>query len=263
MKTSTSLPSPFDDGKLYDLLFAGFDYGLEFYSRLAAEAKGPILDVACGTGRVMLPLLQAGHDVDGLDLFEGMLGTLREKAAAAGFAPKLYRSDMRQFDLERCYALIVIPFNAVVHNLTQADQISCLASCHRHLLPGGVLAFDTFFPSWQVIGASSGERVLELETTHAASGNPMRIFDTRAFDRVEQIQRSLIEIEILSPSGEVESVHRSETRLRWIYKSEMSLLLETAGFRQYQIGGDFDMRPLTDENQIMAVTAHRDGVERV
>ena len=70
----------FDDGDAYDLVLGGKDvpYGLDFYVALAREANGPVLDIACGTGRILLPCLQAGVDIEGLDLFEPMLRTLRE-----------------------------------------------------------------------------------------------------------------------------------------------------------------------------------------
>ena len=84
--------STFDDGDLYDVLFGNFDYGLDFYMGLAREAKGPVLDIACGTGRVMLPALQAGLDVEGLDLYDGMLDRLRTKAAGLGLQPVLHRA---------------------------------------------------------------------------------------------------------------------------------------------------------------------------
>src|SRR5437867_1964237 len=100
--------TPFDDGELFDLLFDNFDYGLEFYlNNLARQANGPILDVACGTGRVLLPCLQAGLTVDGLDFFEPMLSRLRTKANALGFKPQLFQSDMSSFHLNRRYALIM------------------------------------------------------------------------------------------------------------------------------------------------------------
>ena len=71
--------SPFDDGELYDFLFEGFDYAVDFYVELARAAKGPVLDIGCGTGRILLPCMQAGTEVDGLDLAEPMLATLRKK----------------------------------------------------------------------------------------------------------------------------------------------------------------------------------------
>ena len=84
---ASSLPSTFDDGDTYDLMVGGIPYGLDFYVALARAAQGPVLDICCGTGRILLPGLQAGVDIEGLDLFEPMLKTLRAKAAGMG----LYR----------------------------------------------------------------------------------------------------------------------------------------------------------------------------
>ena len=154
-------PTPFDDGALYDYLCGNLDLGLDFYLGLARAARGPVLDVACGTGRIMLPCLKAGVDADGLDLFPAMLTRLREKAAALGFNPTLHQADMAGFRLPCRYALIMIPFNAFVHNLTTEDQLACLQACRDHLQPGGMLVFDTAFPGPHWIGAPSGQRVLE------------------------------------------------------------------------------------------------------
>ena len=72
-------------------------------------------------------------EVEGLDLFEPMLSRLRRKAEALGLSPRLYTADMSDFRLPRRYALIMIPFNAFVHNLTQEAQIRCLERCREHL----------------------------------------------------------------------------------------------------------------------------------
>src|SRR4051812_48170162 len=109
-------PTPFDDGELYDLFCRGLTYGIDFYVGLARAAGGPVLDVCCGTGRVTLPCLEAGADADGLDLSAAMLSTFRQKAAALGKTPNLYQGDMSDFRLPRRYALVMITFNAFVHN---------------------------------------------------------------------------------------------------------------------------------------------------
>jgi SAM-dependent methyltransferase len=253
--TLADLPSTFDDGDAYDLVLKDIPYGLEFYVNLARAATGPVLDIACGTGRILLPCLAAGVDIEGLDFFEPMLNTLRTKAAALGLSPRLHQADMSQFSLPRRYALIMIPFNAFIHNMTQEAQISCLARCREHLLPGGLLAFDTFFPSLEIVGAPQDTRVLEGEFPHPQTGLPMRMYDTRHFDRVEQTQHSLNELEILAADGSVEKVLRSQVSSRYIYKQEMALLLRVAGFARWEIDGDFDSRPLTRENDAMVVMA--------
>jgi SAM-dependent methyltransferase len=254
---ASRLPSVFDDGDAYDRVLGGKDipYGLDFYVALARAASGPVLDVACGTGRILLPCLQAGVDIEGLDLFEPMLRTLRAKAAALGLSPRLHQADMSDFSLPRRFSLVMIPFNAFIHNMTQATQISCLQLCREHLLPGGKLTFDTFFPSQAIVGVPEKTRVLEGESPHPDTGQPMRMYDTRSFDRVAQTQHSLNEVELVTGDGSVQTIHRSECSSRYIYKHEMELLLRVAGFARWEICGDFDGRPLTRENDAMIVTA--------
>jgi SAM-dependent methyltransferase len=248
-------PSPFDDGELYDILCQGLDYGIDFYVGLAREAKGPVLDIACGTGRVLLPVLQAGVDADGLDLFQPMLDTAHRKAAALGLSPRLYCGDMTDFQLPRRYALITISFNAFCHMLTTDDQLRCLSCIRRHLLPGGLLAFDGGFPGLPWIGAAQDQRVLEGEFPHPHTGQTVRMYDTRGFDRVAQVQRSRNEIELDEVDGTTRIIHRSEFLVRWTYKPEMELLLRTAGYARYEICGGFDRRPLTQETDALVVLA--------
>jgi SAM-dependent methyltransferase len=252
------LPSTFDDGELYDLVLGDLAYGRDFYIELARSAKGPVLELACGTGRILLPCLQAGVDIEGLDLFEPMLKTLRAKAADFGLAPRLHQADMGNFSLPRRYALVTIPFNAFIHNMTQAAQIRCLELCREHLLPGGMLAFDTFFPSLEIIGSPQGTRVLEGEFSHPVTGLPVRLYDTRTFDCVAQEQHSINEVELLAADGSVQAVYRSQISSRYLYKHEMELLLRVAGFRRWQIHGDFNRRLLTRESDAMIVAAWND-----
>lgn len=250
-----ALPSPFDDGELYDLILGELPYAVDFYVDLARRARGPVLEIACGTGRITLPCLAAGAEVEGLDFSAAMLDTLRKKAAARGYSPTLHQADMADFRLPRKYALIAITFNAYGHNLTQDAQLRCLRLCREHLLPGGMLAFDAFFPGLGIIGAPENTRVLEAELKHPRTGLPVRVYDTRTFERVEQIQHSIMEIELLDAAGKIQSTHRCETHIRWVYKQEMALLLKLAGFERVEICGDFERRPLTRETDGMVVVA--------
>lgn len=248
-------PTPFDDGQLYDLLLGDFDYGFEFYVGLAKQATGPVLDIACGTGRILLPCLAAGIDIEGLDLFAPMLERLQHKAREKGLTPRLHHADMSDFHLSRQFALIMIPFNAFIHNLSADDQLRSLTLCREHLLPGGLLVFDTFFPAAAIINVPAATRVLELETTDPATGLAVRLYDIRTFDRVRQTQRSQMDIEFLDAAGKLVRVSRCETATRWIYKAEMELLLRIAGFPRWEIYGDFDRRPLERETDAMIVCA--------
>lgn len=81
------------------------------------------------------------------------------------------------------------------------------------------------------------------------------MYDTRAFDRVAQVQHSVNEIELLDAQGNVQVVHRSQVSSRYMYKNELELLLRVAGFARWEIYGDFDRRPLTNETDAMIVAA--------
>lgn len=248
-------PSPFESGDVYDLILGDLDYCFEFYVSLAKEAKGPVLEIACGTGRITIPVLEAGVDCEGLDLFPSMLERLKRKAAAKNITPKLHLGDMANFSLPRRYELITITFNAFTHNLTQESQIACLKRCREHLLPGGCLVFDAFFPGLPYLSLPDNTRVLEGEMQHKASGKTLRAYDTRRFDRINQIQYSLNEIELVDAQGNIEVVQRNHCKNRWIYKGEMELLLRVAGFSRWSIEGDFAGNPLTKETDPMIVRA--------
>lgn len=247
-------PTPFDDGALYDLLFENLDYGIDFYREQALAAQGPVLEVACGTGRILLPLLAAGVAADGLELAPAMLERAREKAAAGGFRAELFEGDMRSFRLPRRYALIVITFNAFIHNLTQEDQIATLRTCREHLLPGGRLLFDVFFMGAEYFAEADGTPVLEHEVTDPATGHRFQLYDTRRIDRVEQIQHSENEVRELATDGSLVRTYPSRFDTRWVYKPEMELLLRLAGFSRWRIT-NWEGAPLSGKSEGMIVSA--------
>jgi len=247
-------PTPFDDAELYDLLFSNLDYGIDFYRQQARAAGGPVLEVACGTGRVLLPLLRDGIDADGLDLSPALLARAREKTRAAGFQPALFEAPMQSFRLPRRYALVYVAFNSFVHNLTQADQLATLTTCREHLLPGGRLVFDIFYPGPTYLSGPQGVPEFEHEVTDPATGHRFQAYDTRTLEPLEQIQHSANEVRELDPEGRVVRVFPSWTSIRWIFKPEMELLLRTAGFTRWTLTG-FEGEALTGRSEPMVVSA--------
>ena len=121
---------------------------VEFYVDEALSARGPVLELGCGTGRVLIPIARAGVSIAGLDSSATMLSYCKAKLAAepayVQTKVELFESDMRAFDLQRKFALITIPFRPFQHLLTVEDQLACLASIRRHLERGGRLILDIF-----------------------------------------------------------------------------------------------------------------------
>jgi SAM-dependent methyltransferase len=251
-------PSPYTRADLYDLMFNSYDADLDFYLGAAKRAGGPVLDVACGTGRVLLPCLAAGIDADGVDNAAAMLDRLRLNARARGLAPRVELADMRDFRMPRRYAFVMIPFNAFAHNLTGDDQIAALSCCHDHLLPGGRLVFDAFSATQSMLANPVAPPVLELEISHPETGFPVRLYDGRHLDPATQTQHSQIEIQELGAGGEVVHSHRFVTVVRWTYPSEMNLLLRLAGFARWEISGGLDGRPVAEHEGSLMVSAWRD-----
>lgn len=254
---TATMPEPYVRPDLYDLLFDSLDVDLDFYLGVARRAAGPVLDLACGTGRTMLPMLEAGIEAVGVDASEPMLERLRAKAAARGLAPALHRARMADFDLGRRFGAVIVPFNAFAHNLAADEQIATLRGCHRHLEPGGTLALDVISLPAERIARPGPRRRLEREVPHPETGLPVRLWNTQRLDVVAQVQHSRYDIEEVSRDGST-SVHRFESPMRWVSPAEMSLLLRLAGFGRHAIHGDFDRSPVTAAGDFVVVEARRE-----
>ncbi len=245
--------------ELYDLIYADYRPDIPFYvAQARAAAPGAVLEVACGTGRVHLPLLEAGADADGFDLQPAALELLRRKAAARGLTARVTVADMRGFTRPRRYALIVIPFRAFLHNLSTEDQLATLRCCREHLEPGGRLVLDLFHPSLDRLVEPDGVPRLEREFPHPQTGRALSVWTIRRSDRVNQTMRSVMELREAGPGGEVAVLDRSTFALRWVYKAEMELLLDAAGFARRAVAGGFDGRPLERDTDEMVWTAWQD-----
>ena len=126
----------YDDPHLYDLLVPRGPCE-SFYKSVARSTGGPVLELACGTGRLTIPLARDGHRVVGLDMSECMLGRARAKAAEAGVALSLIQGDMRAFELGQRFALVIVSCNSLGHLTSNEELRSCFCAIQRHLASGG------------------------------------------------------------------------------------------------------------------------------
>ncbi len=250
--------SPYEDPELYDLLFDGYTEDRDFYLALAGAAPGPVLDLACGSGRLLIPALAAGVDIEGVELESAMLGELTRKARAQNLEPRVHPGDMRSLALPRRYALIYCAFNTLVHNLTPEDWIATLRGCREHLVPGGTLVFDVQTMTLAALCDPDGVPVQEFDVRYPDAGLTLRVIDARRKDPVAQLQRSRIEVQELDAEGTVMTTHRFETTIRWVQKNEMILMLGLAGFERWQIDGGFAGEPLGRDSLQLVVRAWAD-----
>ncbi|HET9328375.1 MAG TPA: class I SAM-dependent methyltransferase [Candidatus Eisenbacteria bacterium] len=257
--------SAYLDPALYDVIYSTASAkpgravleDVPFYVDLAKRQGNPVLEVACGTGRVLLPTQEAGVEIHGVDLEAGMLERLRHKASARGITPRVFQGDMRDFTLPSRYRLATIPFRAFLHMESTEDQIRALRCIREHLEPGGMLALNVFYPSVDFMAAHDGVRALTVETTHPDTGLPVQVYDTSRYQRAEQRVTVDREVLLTAADGSRKTIQYGFT-LRWIYRFEMELLLRAAGFPRFEFLGGFDGRPLTSDREEMVIMAWKD-----
>jgi len=219
-----------------------------FFVEAAKEAGGPVLEVGCGTGRVLIPTARAGIEIVGVDLSSQMLAVCRERLEhepeRVQSLVTLVRHDMRDFDLGTTFTLVTIPFRPFQHLLTVADQLACLSSIRRHLIPGGLLVLDLFNPSLEILanprlGEEQGNEP-EFETPDGR--RVVRRQRTTACDRSEQVNQHELIYYVTHPDGRKQRlVH--EFSLRYLFKFETEHLLRRAGFEVEQIYADYEKAP--------------------
>jgi len=177
MTTERSL---YDDPSFYDRITSPPGGSLDFYLRVARASGGAVLELACGTGRLTIPIAEAlAHDaarpVTGLDLAPTMLDAARRKAIDAGVEVALIEGDMRTFALGRRFGTIFVAFNSLLHLTTNDALGECFARVREHLAPNGAFAFDVFNPSIQSrVRRTSGRRRHVCSTPSSARSTSRR-----------------------------------------------------------------------------------------
>ncbi len=232
--------------RYYDLENAAFTEDLDFWLELAEAHGGPILELGCGTGRVLLHLARRGHAVTGVDNSPEMLARLRQKLAAAArllaAPPELVEADLSAFTLEQPHALALIPFNTFMHLLTPEAQVAALMNTRRNLKAHAPLVLDILNPVEAYTGAEQG---LTLERTFADGDRSVQQFAQLSLNRAAQLAHVTWLYDSVGPTGEVQRLTVPLT-LRYTFPGELRLLLEKCGFALKHLWGDYDRSPFTD-----------------
>jgi SAM-dependent methyltransferase len=238
----------YSDPELYDLLFPHARDGASledearrervlaserFYLEEAAKSGGRVLELACGSGRLTIPIAQSGVEIIGADLSASMLATARVKAQRVGFEVKFLEADMRSFDLPGKFSAILIPGNSLLHLFTPQDLKQCLACVRRHLDTNGRLIFD--ISKWD-LAMLARDPALRFPVMTV---NGITIEETAAYDAAAQIRH--IVWYFSRPSAADFRV--IDYTLRVIFPQELLLLLDAAGFRVDARFGEFTREP--------------------
>jgi SAM-dependent methyltransferase len=210
---------------LYDPWSRSVTEDVDFYVGQARKWGGPVLELGVGTGRIAVPVAEAGVRVIGVDDSEGMLAVCRERAERAGVAGllDLRLGDLRSPPVTERAPLVICPFRALLHLDSDDDRLRALRAVHRLLLPGGRFVFDVFAPSMEDVEETNG-RWLEREPG---------IWERADWD----LERRVLVLAVRGESGE------TAMRLAWRSPEEWESLLLLAGFEIEGMYGWFDLRP--------------------
>ncbi len=240
---------------LYDLIRGDSPLPNEFsfYRRRLEDHPGPALEASCGTGRILLQLLAAGFDVDGMDASADMLRLCRAKASTLGLAPVLYQQLMQRMDIPRSYDTIFIPLASFMLMTDIRDARQALQCFFHHLRPRGDLLFSTHLPPGTGSGRSDW---MPYGTLFHPVRGLVRVSIAGEVDSSTQIAIDFHRLEVMDGDAIVETVVHP-IRLRWYRRDEMIEFLEAAGFRDIRVWGHHTEREAGPDDTVLVFGARR------
>ena len=239
----------------YDLEHAQFDEDLDMYRNFAELSGGAILELACGSGRVLLPLAQDGYEVTGVDSSAAMLAIARERLLETGLDAhaRLVKQDISTLHMEKKFRLAFIALGSFGHIATRKAQQMTLAAVHAHLSPGGTFIVDI---------SNADARYMESLASHILHQGTWRRDDgtllTHFVSPTTATDQHLLELtHFYDQHSQGGAVHRTvvTTHLYLFERSEIELLLEQAGFVVKAVYGDYDLGPYQLESPRMICIA--------
>lgn len=266
-ENSQPIPSPaahFDRfARFYDADYRAYRDDLDLIAALADEAGDPILELGCGTGRVLAPLAAQGHAITGVDISPALLDVARRKLALHQLTDRatLVDADLRLFDLpDKKFRFAFCTSNTLMHLETQADQLAVLRNAHRHLAMDGLLLIDLFNPDMSRMLEVNGLQELADQWRDEETGADVYKWSVRTLDLAEQLQDTLFIYEEFFPDGRVQRT-ANQFILRFLWRGEAELMLQAAGYHLEAVWGDFDGSPYDGGSERLILLARKREIE--
>ena len=225
-----------------------------------------MLELGAGTGRVTLAIAAAGVPIHALDASPEMLDALQAKLAAAAGEVRdrvtLVAGDMRSFEVPERFALVIVPFRAFLHNITDEDRLATLGRVRHHLRPGGRLAFNVFHPSLELMSHHAGAlagRWRWIANFPRPSGGFVARSEANRYDTVQQVVHSQHRYEEYDDRGVLMRTTVHSLELAYLYPGDIRHLLTRAGFTDVAIHGGFSGRAPASDTDELAVEATSPG----
>ncbi len=240
--------------KHYDFIYHQIRDGVDndFFLKKIKAAKGKVLEIGVGTGRFFKEALNTGANIYGIDVSPAMLSILEEKLKPEE-KHRISIGNIVDFSSHYQFDLIIAPFRVMMHVQEKQDQIRALNNVYRHLNPGGTFIFDVFIPDLNQL-IKGLENKMDFEGEYAPGKTIRRIVGTEP-DMITQTIHVHFTFEF-EENGQ-KSRKQWSVPMRFFFRYELEHLVERSDFEQYQIVGDYNGNPLSQDSKEFIVICEK------
>jgi SAM-dependent methyltransferase len=240
--------------RFYDTIYATIRAGVDtdYFLRNIAEARGPVLEVGTGTGRFFAEALSRGADIYGIDISPSMLEILRAKIRPED-QYRVSEQDIRNFSIDREFALIAAPFRVFMHLMDTEAQVKALNHVYDSLREGGRFLFDLFIPDPKLI-ANGLKKVTDFNGEWAP-GETLRRITSANYDLIRQVIDITFRLEWTEGGQPFQETWN--TCLRFFFRYELEYLIRQSKFRKFNIFGDYNEGELSKSSREFVVVCSK------
>lgn len=237
---------------VYDLVYSYVSKDIPFYTNQAVRSGGTVLELGCGTGRVSIPIAEAGVKIIGMDSSPEMLRVADSKAKKMSVQNiSLIHGDMIDFSLGQQFELIIIPFRGFLSLLSVEEQKSALSNIKSHLAPHGRLIFNVFVPDLDML-VQPGDTAYHLrDVSDPGTNRRFVIWHQSGYDNHNQLIHARVIVDELDEIGTATNRFYRDFQLRYGHRWEYHHLLTASGFEIMNLYGDFDLTPFEESSSEM------------
>ncbi|MGB5809746.1 MAG: class I SAM-dependent methyltransferase [Polyangiales bacterium] len=244
------------DGRYYDQAYRKRRHDVKFYTQLALDSGGPVLELGVGTGRVAMSIADAGVDVVGVDAMAPMLAQAKARVAPLPEATRarveLRQADLQKLRLRRKFPLVIAPFHVWNHLYTRDELEKGFRTVHHHLAPGGRFAFDVLVPDPKSLSRLPSRRFRGGVVRHPRDGERYRYSEYFSYDPRTQVETIMLDFE--HPTDPRRSFCTPLAQ-RQFFPAELEALLHYNGFTVESHRGDFSSQPVNRDTESQVVIA--------
>jgi SAM-dependent methyltransferase len=243
--------------ELYDLEHDAYGDDMDFYINFVEAVGEPVLELGCGTGRLLTGIAEAGYRVTGTDRSGAMLDRARKRVEGSGLEHLVHVAQGEMGDAAEAaggpFGVAIIALNGLLHVVDPGAQREVLSSVRKALDPRGMLLVDVLNPTPETL-RSLDHALAHEGVWHMTDGTRVDKFAARRVAAATQTIATELWYDLTDPSGAVRRIATSMP-MRYLHRAELELMLELAGFAEWQVYGSYDLEPFTDQSERLIVAA--------